>query len=230
MRVSTIIGGALLGVAAAACSPRPQLEPAPRANETPGMGEGATAVRSGVTVEARAGAWTGQPGDLATKVTPMMVTITNGGAVPLRVQYEQLHLVAADGRMFSAIPPYDVKGTATQRVTTYVSPVTGFAIAPYLSPYYPGLSPVTTPFAYDPLYYDNYYNVLVRSELPTADMVMKALPEGVLSPGGSVGGFVYFEHVGENTDRLAFHADLVNAATGAQFAVVTIPFTVTEGD
>lgn len=220
------ICGVLLLLAGTACTPPPELEPAPRANETPGVGEGATSVEHGVTVEARAGAWSGAPAALQTEVTPMLVKITNGGPVPIRIQYDELHLVSRTGRMFAAIPPFDVKGAVTQRITSYVSPITSFTVAPYLSGYYPDLMPAVVPFAYDPVYYDNYYTTFVERELPTADMVQRALPEGVLGPGGSIGGFVYFEHIGDDVAGATFRADLVNARTGAQFGMVTIPFVV----
>jgi hypothetical protein len=56
-------------------------------------------------------------------------------------------------------------------------------------------------------------------------MIVKALPEGVLEPGGRVTGFVYFEEV-EDVPRVRFVAQLVNASTGARFGTLTIPFVV----
>jgi len=219
----TAIAAAVL---AAACASSPRLAPAPITNTTPGVGLGATATQAGVTVEARTGAWDGTPANLKSHVTPVLVTITNGSTVPLRVRYNELWLMAADGQRFPAIPPYDVQGTATQRVTAYAYPVTGFTVAPYLSTYYPGLTPVTTAWAYDPLYYGAPVTALRQLQLPTADMVQKALPEGWLAPGGSVGGFVYFQRVPDSKERVAFRFDAVNAGTGTQFAFVSIPFTV----
>jgi hypothetical protein len=57
-----------------------------------------------------------------------------------------------------------------------------FAIAPYLSRWYPRFTPYGGTFAYDPAYYTPYVDAYQDIRLPTVDMVQRALPEGVLSP------------------------------------------------
>lgn len=229
VRTTTVVqvaAAVVLATFTAACS-QPRLAPAPQANATPGAGAGATATQAGVTVEARARAWSATPASLATQVTPILVTITNGSAVPLRIRYNELHLTAADGHQFEPIPPFDVTGSVTRPVTNYAYPVTGFTVSPYLSPYYPGFGPVIgPPLAYDPLYYNTYYNTFRQIQLPTADMIDRALPEGAVAPGGSIGGFIYFQHVGDSADQVTFRFDLVNATTQAPFGSVRIPFNV----
>jgi hypothetical protein len=64
-------------------------------------------------------------------------------------------------------------------------------------------------------------------KLPTADMIHKALPEGVLEPGGKVTGFLYFEDVKtDKNDKATFTTDLVNAATGEPVASIRIPIEI----
>lgn len=48
-----------------------------------------------------------------------------------------------------------------------------------------------------------------RPDLPTERMIRRALPEGVLEPGGAVAGFLYFDEVDDETRRITFEADLV---------------------
>ncbi|MEW6300382.1 MAG: hypothetical protein AB1671_22035 [Thermodesulfobacteriota bacterium] len=204
------------------------LQPAPWANIVPGPGAGAVAEQAGVRIEARAGAWRGIPTDLADVVTPLLVTLTNESAQPLRVRYQEFQLVSATGETFAALPPFAVEGTVTQRIRPPLSPFFGFGVAPYLSPYYPWAAPFDGPFAFDPLYYHRYYPTFVRVRigLPTADMLEAALPEGVVEPQGRIAGFLYFERVGEEVARVDFRAELIDAQTEEDFGVITIPFLV----
>jgi hypothetical protein len=63
-----------------ACGRRgPDLEPAPAANETSGIGIGAVDTASGVRVEVRSDAWRWNPPDLPAKITPLLVQLENTG-------------------------------------------------------------------------------------------------------------------------------------------------------
>ena len=99
----------------------------------------------------------------------------------------------------------------------------GFFVSPTYGPAWTGLSPWAGPFAADPLYYDTFH-ARWPVELPTASMVATALPEGVIEPGGSVSGFLFFEDVPEEVERVTFRMDLVNADTGESFGGLRIPF------
>ena len=55
------------------------------------------------------------------------------------------------------------------------------------------------------------------------DLVRAALVEGVLPPGSSVTGFVYFCGV-DDVDRVDLVAVLVDAATGAQIGTIDVAF------
>jgi hypothetical protein len=67
----------------------------------------------------------------------------------------------------------------------------------------------------------------VRVQLPTAEMLRKALPEGVLRPDGSMTGFLYFDrpaHVQSATLTL----ELVNALDDRRIGAIDIPFVARE--
>ena len=77
---------------------------------------------------------------------------------------------------------------------------------------------------YDAGYYSPYYTAYVKVELPTMDMVQRALPEGVLSPDGTANGFVYFESFDRDAQILTLTIDLVDAETNCPLGQAKIPF------
>ena len=209
---------------AVGCAARGQLEPAPEALPAPpGPGKGAVGVAEGVSMEIRSDAWAGFPRRL-TEVTPILVTIENAGTQPLRIRYSDFTLVAASGKRYAAIPPFHIDETEVEPIRP--ADFAGFYVAPYHSRYFPRLRPYSGYFPFDPFYYDTYYPRFVRIPLPTGDMVQKALPEGVLEPGGRITGFLYFENVDKDEGRVNFRADLVNVETGERFGTVDIPLVV----
>lgn len=215
-------------VAAAAGGCAAELEPAPGAEL---VAEDAAIEReAGVEIVAAADAWRGYPDDLDAMLTPVLVTITNNSEADLQIRYEYFTLDYPAGGHFAALPPFQISGTTAERVATTgpvmpYGPVVGFGVAPYLSPWYPGWSVYGGPFPYSTGYYGTYYDSFSRIVLPTGDMIQKALPEGVLAPGGRVSGFIYFEEV-EGARRVDFVAHLVNAGTGKEFGELRIPFLV----
>ena len=231
----TLCLAALCAVGATGCAPRADLQPAPAANEVAGQEEAARSVVDDVRVVAQTASW---PGDAPVKneVTPVQVTIENGSGNPVRLRYNEFALVGPDGQRYSALPPFEVGGSVEEPVVVdgydpIASPAfayDGYSVAPYYGSVYTGLTPYAGTFGYDPYYYDAYdtYWADVDIELPTDEMLNRALPEGVLESGGSVEGFVYFEKVTEDVPRVTFRADLVNANTGDVFGEIRVPFTV----
>ena len=209
-------------VLGAACATT--LEPAPRAVSVSGIGKGAVAEEAGVQITVRAQAWRGDPPDLRGVLTPLLTTIDNRTARPLRIRYDQFTLEGADGRTFAALPPFEITTAVSEPVAYAAAPLGGFHVAPYLSPYYRSWPAFHGPFVHD-WYYSRYQPVFQRIELPTGDMVQKALPEGVVEPGGRVSGFLYFEEV-RDVERASFAAQLVDAGTGQRFGTIRIPFVV----
>jgi hypothetical protein len=179
-----------------------------------------------VRLVARSEAWQWEPRDLHSKVTPILIELQNEGTHPVLVRYNRIALVDADGHQFHAMPPYDIDASLTEsfRVQNPYYGYNRFAIAPYLSRYYPRMLSYSGTFAYDPLYYSPYITRYRAVELPTVDMVQRALPEGVLSPGGTVSGFVYFESLDRDARTLTLSVDIVDATTNASLGTARIPF------
>lgn len=213
---------------------RADLEAAPMSNAIAG-GDGVVDRVLGVEMSAVAARWTGAV-DIARAVTPMLVTIKNEGDQPLSVQYPNFALVSPDGVIYSALPPLQIDSEVGREVGAVTPrPVDEpafnhdrFLLAPYYGRYYPDMRVAASPYNYDPRYYDTYYEYWVDIELPTAQMISLALPDGRLEPGGQVSGWLYFERVDPGEDQLRFRADLVDAATGRKLGEITMPFVVTD--
>jgi hypothetical protein len=211
----------------AACASRTELRPAETA--LPISGGGAEASAANVRLVVRADAWDGELVRHFDDIIPMQVTIENDGAVPLAIRYQHFQLMTGEGGSSAALPPFDIDGTQTvpferiDRWAGYPYPLSNFALAPYLARYYPGLVPFDGDFVYDRRYYGRYYPRWVRVQLPTPEMLRRALPEGVLRSDGSMTGFLYFDRPGEvRSATLTF--ELVNALDDRGIGTIEIPF------
>jgi hypothetical protein len=214
----TIVGGCSRTIA--------RLQPAPGAMVVSGPGQGAAATAAGVRVTAHAQAWKWGPSDLDTKVTPLLIELENNGQMPALVRYNHFWLTDAQGHRFNAMPPYDVDGTVTER-EVIENPYYGFSnftLAPYLSRWYPRFALYRGAFAYDPVYYRPYLTTYRSIQLPTADMVQRALPEGVLAPGGRAAGFIYFQRLDRDIGTVTLNVEVVDANEGSTLGVARIPF------
>lgn len=216
----------LLALAGQGCATT--LVPAPGAHRVPGVGHAADARLEGVHILASAEAWSGFPSDLEDIVTSFLVTITNDSDRALEIRYEHFALQTPGGVVFAALPPFQVTGVALEPIDA-LGPTAGFgfSVAPYLSPWYPGWSVYGGPFPFHAGYYggfDVFYPSFGRINLPTSDMIERALPEGVLAPGGRISGFVYFERV-IDVVRVRFVARLVEVG-GQELGTIQIPFVV----
>jgi hypothetical protein len=66
-------------------------------------------------------------------------------------------------------------------------------------------------------------------ELERRERLYRALPEGVLEPGGRVTGFLYFEDIDVGKDdKATFVTDLVNASTGQTVGAIRSHWRSTE--
>jgi hypothetical protein len=103
--------------------------------------------------------------------------------------------VGEQGASYRAIPPRRVTGLVDSE--EYIQPrftYGQFYAAPYYRGYYSGVPAYSGEFLLDVPYhesYDSYWDG--RAILPTPDMIARALPEGVLNPGGRLDGYVYFQ-------------------------------------
>ena len=215
----------LAALGAAACS-RTIARLTPAEGVTPAPGGGAVATAAGVRVIARPQAWEWGPDNLTSEVTPILIELRNEGTRPVLVRYNHFWLTDADGHRFNVMPPYDVDGSLNEAYTVR-NPIYGFnrfAVAPYLSRWYPRFNRYGGAFGYDPSYYSPYVTRYREIKLPTVDMVQRALPEGVLEPGGSAMGFVYFEEFHRDAKTLTLAADIVDATSGSVIGTAQIPF------
>ncbi len=201
-----------IGVAAA------QIEPEERAE---------TSV-AGVRISVTADAWTGLPPDIG-HIVPLLVTIENNGTAPIRIRYDQFFIVGPIGDKMRALPPFEIRGH--EWVDPYYIPggypfaADRFYVAPYLGGFYPGLRPFGGPFVYDPWFYTAYYPAW-RVGLPTQDMMVQALPEGVVEPGGKVAGFLYMEHKPKDGKYSKFIGQIVNAETQETLGNISVPIEI----
>jgi hypothetical protein len=168
----------------------------------------ASAETAGVRVVARAEAWSGVPQGLADEVTPLLVTVVNESDRPIRVTHEDFALVGADGARYAALAPRRIEGVITEAIAEPAYPPPAFVhdLSRPRDPYWTPLGPV-----------------LRYIRLPTLDMVRRALPEGVVEPGGAVTGFVYFERLPPDPGRVELRASLPGAA-GERMTRVEIAF------
>ena len=125
-----------------------------------------------------------------------------------------------------ALPPLEIEGSVQEPVQEAFG-YRGFVGAPHYAGRYRHFPLHAGPYPYDPFYYDTYYDYWAEIDLPTQEMIGRALPEGVLEPGGYVQGWLYFEKVSDDaSSRVVFRADLVDQASGRTFGEVRIPFRV----
>lgn len=238
-RLSTALALSLLALfVASGCASSAELEPAPAATAV----DDTTAVDrvAGVRMRVDGAPDVALPEGTENAVTPVRVVIENQGDDPLRIRLRELRLIERDGEENVALPPLQLDAEVPEGVLPAFG-ASRFSLAPRYAPFYagggartglprPGVATGpfpswTGPFDADPYYSPTYYPRWA-DPLPTAEMVSRALPEGVLSPGGSVDGLLFFEGISPLEDRVLFVADLVNARTGAVMGTLRIPFEV----
>jgi hypothetical protein len=209
----------LLAATLAGCGSVTALEPAPDAHLVRGTADAAIDRAGGLIVIAEADAWAATPRDLERQVVPLRVTIRNDGREAVTVGYGSFALEAPDGTSYAAIRPSEIGGTALAMRPAYTHPTEG-VLPTYFRPYYPFAPSFSHPFAASAPFFADHAPRNVRVRLPTEDMLDLALPEGVIPPGGSASGFLYFERPPAGA---ALTAVLRDAATRARIASVRIP-------
>ncbi len=207
------------------------LQPAADASRAPGGG--AVASTAGVEIVTMTPDFPGIV-DIEGAVTPVKVRITNEGPNPVLIRYGDFMLTGADGTTYDALPLRRIDTTVSAPVGLYdpiLSPrfrYRGFRVAPYYSGIYPGIPRFGDPFVfgrygwggYDAAFGGNF----ARVRLPTPEMYRNVLPEGVLDPGGSLEGWLYFQHVGRREGALSFNASVMSVS-GASLGNIAIPYT-----
>lgn len=227
-RAAAWLGVALLATSLSACAAQRGLAPAPGATPVPDEVFAATAASHGIQLTAETEAWTGEPPTF-NRLTPVLVTITNESDEPLRIRYEDFALVDERGAEYAALPPFDIEGVETRlRPVDPYYDYQAFYVAPHHARFYPHVARFDGRFYFDHVRYGTYHTQLLRFELPTDDMLDRALPEGVVDPHGKVRGFLYFEEIPEEVERVTLRNVLVDPDTGEGFATLEIPFVARE--
>lgn len=212
-----------------ACTPTAELRPAKDAQTPPGDEHVSSAAAAGVNVVIETDAWPGAA-DVEEHVTPLWVRVENEGSKALRLRYDAFALEPPTGEPNRALPLYQIDGTAEAPALvygdTYPTPGfthSGFALAPMYHPIYPGMTVYDGPFVANYHHYEAHHAYWLQVPLPTARMRALVLPEGVIEPGGVVAGFLFFERVDPDREKVRFTADLVGASDGERFGTISIP-------
>lgn len=187
---------------------------------------------SGVKILVETNAWTGFS-QILDKITPLRVTIINNSGSQLRIQYNHFSIKEIRGvRLYAALPPYEFicNGEETKIVLPYPFPIESqieydkFSVAPYCARMYEEIPEYKNFIGIDSVYYEKYYTVWAKIQLPIIEMLQNVLPEGVLENGGHVGGFVYFEKLDRRERALLFTVDLIEEVGGKSLGTLKIPF------
>jgi len=138
------------------------------------------------------------------------------------MRYKDFTLRRTDtGRTWAAMPAFRIDKTIPVQRPAYG--YNGFAVAPYLGAYYPGWPAYEAFPGFDYDYFNEYYGEFRNLRLPTPGMLAAALPEGVLQPGGSITGYLYFQHM-PDTHAPVLLQERLESPRGNVFGQVTIPF------
>lgn len=220
-----LLAGSALALSACAG----QLHPAPGA--TPAPHGGATSSAAGVNIVTMTPDFPGIV-DIESAVTPIKVKITNNGSQAVRVRYADFKLDAADGTSYAALPLYKIDSSvATALPVGRYYPITApgfrwnrFRVAPYYAGLYPGMPWYRGAFYGQPYGWGYYDAAFADVQLPTPEMRRNVLPEGVLDPGGSLEGWLYFQHVPSSKKSVDFDAT-IHSERGASIGKLSIPYT-----
>lgn len=206
----------------------------PTADAIPAAGGGAVVSTGGVDIVTMTPDFPGIV-DIKAAVTPVKVSITNRGPETVLIRYGDFKLVGADGSVYPALPLRKIDATATVATGGYdpiLSPGfrhRGFRVAPYYGGYYPGIARFggAFPYGYGRYGWDDYDAIFgggfASVKLPTPAMYRNVLPEGVLDPGGSLEGWLYFKHVDRQKGDISFDAS-VTSVRGTTLGALTIPY------
>lgn len=234
---NTAITVSLLAIlASVSCAREARIEPARSAQQVRAGTEGARTVREitdvgGVRVSASAQGWSGDP-RTTEEVTPFRITIENDSDEYVRLDYRSFYLVDERGDYYRALPPFryggDPPGPRIVRADRLPKEWTSRDFAVY--PMYgrrPGVDVYDGRAPYDSEYYKTHARYWEGKDLPNEDILAKAVPEGVVEPGGMVEGWLFFEKVDPGTEGpLTLYADVINAHTGETLGQISIPFEV----
>ncbi len=216
------------------CATNIKIVPGPGAQNSEVLEGAVYAEAAGVSILVEAQAWTGRP-DILDKITPLRLTLQNNSGRLLLIRYSEFSITGLSSQnIYAALPPYEITGTLKDPwiILPYPFPLPSsidcqkFSVAPYCSRMYPSFPAYQDSFTIDSLYYSRYYTVWAKIDLPTEEMIVKVLPDGVIESGGHASGFLYFEKVSRNEEKLLFTAELIDAVKGTLMGKIEIPLLV----
>ncbi|MCC7499893.1 MAG: hypothetical protein IT160_20095 [Bryobacterales bacterium] len=220
-----LVGAALTMLLACGCS-RGYFAPAPASHRLFAGDDSARAAISGVVITARADVWRGDPPDLPSRITPIRLDLTNLSTHPISLRYRDFRITSRYGLRSQALPPFRIHvatGPAAARSIVPDFSYSGFAVYPRYDVYKAAIHPWRDDWGWNRNSYRGLYAGW-GDHLPTADMLRRAIPEGVLEPNGHIRGFLYFQHVPASARAPELDQSLVDAVTHHQFAAIEIPF------
>jgi hypothetical protein len=179
----------------------------------------ASVVRDGVELTVQPSAWRGAPWDLRDYITPFLVTLVNGAAVPVQYDYVGFRLFDDARFQYTALPPAEVERILRWRAGDGVRLAATSSPPPVIRR---RIVPQPTDWWWDrygwygwPWYYPPYP--------PAGDIYLRALPMSGLEPAARLEGFVYFPRLRDAARWLSmeFHHKL-----GETPRVLTLTFEV----
>jgi hypothetical protein len=180
---------------------------------TQDTGQRVSGEEAGVRVVAQAQTWSGDPPTLPRYVLPIWIQVENHSGKALWLRYSTICLEDPKDSQAAipAVPPAEVKGKAFIPVS---------ALPPDFR-----LDDPWWGTELDPEF--QYYiarNVHWEENMPTKEMLRRAIREGVVADGKKVAGFVYFPKT--KREIVTLRADLVDATTRQPFGRIEIPLAV----
>lgn len=225
MRVSaTLPSAALVLLLAPACVTDTELLPAAADQRVQGREDLAVDRVAGVELLVDGAPDLGLPAGTEEAVAAVRLRVRNLSDEPVRLRYREFRLREPSGREHAALPPWQIEAEALAGTSPAFTWDRFFVAQPY-APFVRGVAPWDGPFEVDPFYNSAFFPRWADA-LPTEEMMAQALPEGVLIPGGSVEGLLYFEDYPGQRQLVTFHFDVVNANTNARMGRIEIPFYV----
>ncbi len=191
-------------------------------------------VKDKVELTAGSDMWDGKD-EVPKNVTPLRITIDNGGEDPIIVRYNGFELNNSEGYEYSALPLYQMdteleKLIVDKDVRVIPEPYYEFNnhfIYPIYGPIYTGIETTQYDYIIDQEIQEKFLKwETMNADLPTQEMRRKALPEGILDRDGIVSGFLFFEKVRPTDDVVDLEFDIINARTGETKDTIEIPFYV----
>lgn len=218
-----------------ACNaPDPTLKPASSADQPPGRSHTAIAQVDGVRAVVESSSWPADP-SVEAKLTPLHVRIENNSGAPILLLYRKFALVGPEGQYYSALPPVaahvDIADAGTDSspdppVSNLSFHHQGFFVVPYYGYAYGNLPVWRHQLHHDDAYNKTFHTTYKQLDIPAAELKAWALPEGVIANGGSLSGYLYFEHVDSALNHVELRGDIVHAETGQTLGTLAIPFTI----